>query len=87
MKKTLGAKTPGAKPFGLIVTITLVGLVSACIGMDPSSVADLEPRGDVFQAALHREYTRPSRPRRASSTTGRMRAQFAHKAEAAAEGP
>lgn len=73
------------KTFGLIVTVTLLGLVSACIGMDPSSVADLEPRGDVFQAALHREYaelaTKESKLYDWSDAT-----QFAHKAEAAAEG-
>ena len=79
------SRTSGAKPFGLIVTITLLGLVSACIGMDPSSVADLEPRGDVFQAALHREYatlaTKESKLYDWSDA-----AHFAHKAEAAAAG-
>lgn len=33
-----------------------LGIVSACIDMDPRSVVQLEPRGDRFQNALHGEY-------------------------------
>lgn len=33
-----------------------LGIVGACITMDPRSVVQLEPRGDAFQNALHGEY-------------------------------
>lgn len=33
-----------------------LGVVSACIALDPRSVVHLEPRGDPFQNALHGEY-------------------------------
>jgi OOP family OmpA-OmpF porin len=35
---------------------TALCTLNACIGLDPTSVTQIEPKGDAFQTALHAEY-------------------------------
>lgn len=45
------------KPLQLAVTFSLLMALTACIGLEPTSLTQLPSKGDPFQRALHAEYT------------------------------
>lgn len=73
------------RPLQLALTCTsLVGL-NACIGLEPTSVTQLEPKGDTFQKALHAEYAELAVKESQLYDFGDA-TTFAEKAQAAADG-